>query len=163
MMNWHHELSSILSETDGSVAKMRERLSAHARSPRATEDVYPVREVPADRDLKVSSSVSPAVHWSDLKEVQNHLHQQSQAIDTLTQSVRLLERERNAQQTLIQTLQDELRRLQVRLEERERGGAYRSRQMSGAVEERRGSRVEQFERSHQQSQHYRNPGGKFQL
>ncbi|KAA0708163.1 hypothetical protein E1301_Tti022302 [Triplophysa tibetana] len=115
MMNWHHELSSILSDTDGSVAKMRERLS-----PRGTEDVYPVRDVPADRDLKVSSSVSPAVHWSDLKAVQDHLHQQSQAIETLTQSVRLLERERSAQQTLIQTLQDELRRLQVRLEERER-------------------------------------------
>ncbi|KAI7799849.1 putative bicaudal D-related protein 2-like [Triplophysa rosa] len=116
MMNWHHELSSILSDTDGSVAKMRERLSARARSPRATE----AREGPADRDLKVSSSVSPAVHWSDLTAVQNQLHQQSQAIETLTQSVRSLEREGNAQQTLIQTLQDELRRLQVRLEERER-------------------------------------------
>ncbi|XP_065112495.1 uncharacterized protein [Paramisgurnus dabryanus] len=114
-MNWDHQLSSILSEADGSVAKMRERLTTHARSPRGTNDLYPVRE----SDLKRSSSLSPHVHWSDLTAIQTQLQQQNQAIETLTHSVRLLERERNAQQRLIQTLQEEKRKLQIRLEERE--------------------------------------------
>nr|XP_055042330.1 uncharacterized protein LOC129429565 isoform X3 [Misgurnus anguillicaudatus] len=118
-MNWDHQLSSILSEADGSVAKMRvrenDRLTTRARTPRGTDDVYPVR----DSDLKRSSSLSPCVHWSDLTAIQTQLQQQNQAIETLTQNVRLLERERNAQQRLIQTLQEEQRKLQIRLEERE--------------------------------------------
>ncbi|KAK7151217.1 hypothetical protein R3I93_012225 [Phoxinus phoxinus] len=125
-MNWDHQLSSIISEADGSVAKMRERLTTYGRSPRRTEDVFPVREVTAGVDLKPSSSLSPAVQWSDLTAIQTQLQQQSQAIETLTQSLRLLERERNAQHRQIQTLQEEQKRLQDKLEERERDVERRS-------------------------------------
>ncbi|XP_016344943.1 cytospin-A isoform X2 [Sinocyclocheilus anshuiensis] len=120
-MNWDQQLSSIISEADGSVAKMRERLTAHGRSPRVTEDVFPVREVTAGVDLKLST-----VQWSDLTTIQTQLQQQSQAIETLTQSLRLLERERNAQQRQMQTLQEEQKRLQDKLEERERDAGRRS-------------------------------------
>ncbi|KAG1926819.1 BICD family-like cargo adapter [Pimephales promelas] len=84
------------------------------------EDVFPVREVTAGVDLKPSSSLSPAVQWSDLTAIQTQLQQQTQAIETLTQSLRLLERERNAQHRQIQTLQEEQKRLLDKLEERER-------------------------------------------
>uniref|UniRef100_A0A672TAX8 ERC protein 2-like n=1 Tax=Sinocyclocheilus grahami TaxID=75366 RepID=A0A672TAX8_SINGR len=120
-MNWDQQLSSIISEADGSVAKMRERLTAHGRSPRVTEDVFPVREVTAGVDLKLST-----VQWSDLTTIQTQLQQQSQAIETLTQSLRLLERERNTQQRQMQTLQEEQKRLQDKLEERERDAGRRS-------------------------------------
>ncbi|XP_058612390.1 coiled-coil domain-containing protein 157 isoform X2 [Onychostoma macrolepis] len=120
-MNWDQQLSSIISEADGSVAKIRERLTAHGRSPRGTEDVFPVREVTAGADLKPS-----AVQWSDLTAIQTQFQQQSQAIETLTQSLRLLERERNTQQRQIQTLQEEQKRLQIKLEERERDAERRS-------------------------------------
>lgn len=121
-------MSSIISEADGSVAKMRERLTTgtYGRSPKGTEDVFPVREVTAGVDLKPSSSLSPAVQWSDLTAIQTQLQQQSQAIETLTQSLRLLERERNAQHRQIQTLQEEQKRLQDKLEERERDVERRS-------------------------------------
>ncbi|XDV41235.1 hypothetical protein PO909_010132 [Leuciscus waleckii] len=127
-MNWDHQLSSIISEADGSVAKMRERLTTYGRSPRprGTEDVFPVREVTAGVDMKPSSSLSPAVQWSDLTAIQTQLQQQSQAIETLTQSLRLLERERNAQHRQIHTLQEEQKRLQDKLEERERDVERRS-------------------------------------
>ncbi|XP_043075261.1 chromosome partition protein Smc isoform X2 [Puntigrus tetrazona] len=119
-MNWDQQLSSIISEADGSVAKMRERLT-HGRSPRGTEDVFPVREVAVGVDLKPS-----AVQWSDLTSIQTQLQQQSQAIETLTQSLRLVERERNTQQRQIQSLQEEQKRLQDKLEERERDVERRS-------------------------------------
>lgn len=125
-MNWDHQLSSIISEADGSVAKMRERLTTYGRSPRGTEDVFPVREVTAGVDLKPSSSLSPAVQWSDLTAIQTQLQQQSQAVETLTQSLRLLERERNVQHRQIQTLQEEQKRLQDKLEERERDAERRA-------------------------------------
>ncbi|XP_026051002.1 coiled-coil domain-containing protein 157-like [Carassius auratus] len=76
-MNWDQQLSSIISEADGSVAKMRERLTSHRRSYRGTEDVFPVREVTAGVDLKPS-----AVQWSDLTAIQTQLQQQSQVIFT---------------------------------------------------------------------------------
>ncbi|XP_042602471.1 uncharacterized protein LOC109068235 [Cyprinus carpio] len=72
-MSWDQQLSSIISEADGSVAKMRERLTARGRSHRGTEDVFPVREVTAGVDLKPS-----AVQWSDLTAIQTQLQQQSQ-------------------------------------------------------------------------------------
>ncbi|XP_048063970.1 BICD family-like cargo adapter 2 [Megalobrama amblycephala] len=125
-MNWDHQLSSIISEADGSVAKMRERLTTYGRSPRGAEDVFPVRDVTAGVDLKPTSSLSPAVQWSDLTAIQTQLQQQSQAIESLTQNLRLLEKERNAQHRQIQTLQEEQKRLQDKLEERERDAERRS-------------------------------------
>ncbi|KTF81393.1 hypothetical protein cypCar_00020236 [Cyprinus carpio] len=93
-------------------------LYAHGYS---SGNVFPVREVTAGVDLKPS-----AVQWSDLTAIQTQLQQQSQAIEALTQSLRLLERERNAQQRQIQTLQEEQKRLQDKLEERERDAGRRS-------------------------------------
>ncbi|XP_073712581.1 uncharacterized protein [Misgurnus anguillicaudatus] len=136
-MNWDHQLSSILSEADGSVAKMRDRLTTRARTPRGTDDVYPVR----DGDLKRSSSVSPCVHWSDLTAIQTQLQQQNQAIETLTQSVQLLEGERNAQQRLIQTLQvrqeEDVYQIQTEARETRRQNEHNSKTLERLTESQR--------------------------
>ncbi|ROL52427.1 hypothetical protein DPX16_6111 [Anabarilius grahami] len=103
-MNWDHQLSSIISEADGSVAKMRERLTTYGRSPRGAEDVFPVRDVTAGVDLKPTSSLSPAVQWSDLTAIQTQLQQQSQS----------------------RSLPEEQKRLQDKLEERAQDAERRS-------------------------------------
>ncbi|XP_017543967.1 RNA-binding protein 25 [Pygocentrus nattereri] len=128
-MNWDNQLSSIISAADGSVAKMRERLTTHGRLSRGREDVYPVREKSHAVGLdplvppplpQTSSTLSGAVQWADLAGLQAQLSSHSQTIEFLTQSLLTVERERNAQQRQIQALQEELRRLKEKLEDRER-------------------------------------------
>ncbi|TRY99132.1 hypothetical protein DNTS_030406 [Danionella cerebrum] len=86
--------------------------------------LFPVRDDSADLDFKASSSLDPAVHRTD-QNIQTQLHQQSQAIEGLIENVRSLERERNAQQRQIQTLQEEQRRLHEKLQEKERDADQR--------------------------------------
>lgn len=128
-MNWDNQLSSIISAADGSVAKMRERLTTHGRLSREREDVLPVRErshavglEPSVPPLlpQASPALSGAVQWADLAGLQAQLHSHSQTIDFLSKSLMSVERERNAQQRQIQTLQEEMRRLEEKLDDRER-------------------------------------------
>ncbi|XP_014072278.2 RNA-binding protein 25 isoform X1 [Salmo salar] len=146
-MNWDNQLSSILSAADGSVAKMRERLTTPGNYPKGREvDLYPVREVASVSNLELprlpplpESSISllpppsSAVQWADLAAVQSQLQIQSQAIESLTQSLHDMDREKHSQQRHIQALQDEVRRLREHVTERER---ERERERDG---ERRGS------------------------
>ncbi|XP_076873305.1 uncharacterized protein LOC143523056 isoform X2 [Brachyhypopomus gauderio] len=127
-MNWDNELSSIMSATDGSVAKIRERLIRHGRVSKSNEGVHPPSERSHAGGLDLAtpptlSLVPPAlgaVQWADLAVIQAQLHSQRQAIDWLTQTLRSVERERCAQQRQIQTLQEEVRMLWERLEVQER-------------------------------------------
>ncbi|XP_026201268.1 RILP-like protein homolog isoform X2 [Anabas testudineus] len=132
-MNWDNQLSSILSAADGSVAKMRERLTPTGKFSKAGEDLFPVRERIHDSDLdppalpprapllrQPSPSLTPGVQWADLAAIQSQLQIQSQAIDSLTQKFHDVERERQSQQCHIQMLQDEVHRLREELRERER-------------------------------------------
>uniref|UniRef100_A0A3B1JAH2 Uncharacterized protein n=1 Tax=Astyanax mexicanus TaxID=7994 RepID=A0A3B1JAH2_ASTMX len=126
-MNWDNQLSSIISAADGSVAKMRERLTTHGRLSRERE-VFPMRERSHAVGLEpgvppllpqASPALSGAVQWADLAGLQAQLHSHSQTIEFLSKSLMSVERERNAQQRQIQTLQ-EMRRLEEKLDDRER-------------------------------------------
>ncbi|XP_029988185.1 uncharacterized protein LOC115418031 [Sphaeramia orbicularis] len=132
-MNWDSQLSSILSVADGSVAKMRERLTPMGKFSKEGEDLFPVRERIHESDLdppalppratlprQPSSSVSPNVQWTDLASIQSQLQIQSQAIESLTQKLHDMEKEKQSQQCRIQTLQEEVQRLREELRERER-------------------------------------------
>ncbi|XP_066533213.1 tropomyosin-2 [Hoplias malabaricus] len=151
-MNWDNQLSSILSAADGSVAKIRERLTTYGRLSRGREDMYPVRErshsvgldcLPAPSLPQPSSPLSGAVQWADLAGLQAQLHSHSQTIEFLTKSLLTAERERNAQQRQIQTLQDEVRRLEEKLEDKER---QREREKEGEKDPGAERRLEQWKR-----------------
>uniref|UniRef100_A0A3Q3W1Z6 Uncharacterized protein n=1 Tax=Mola mola TaxID=94237 RepID=A0A3Q3W1Z6_MOLML len=85
-MNWDNELSSILSVAEGSVAKMRERLTSPGKFARGTEP---------------SSSLSPGVQWADLASIQSQLQLQSQEVHMLRERER--ERERRHESSWGQT------------------------------------------------------------
>ncbi|KAM8745708.1 dynactin subunit 1 [Acanthopagrus latus] len=150
-MNWDNQLSSILSVADGSVAKMRERLTSPGKFAKGGDDLFPVRERIHESDQEPpalpprapllrqpSPSLSPGVQWADLASVQSQLQIQSQAIESLTQKLHDIERERQSQQLHIQTLQDEVHMLRER--ERERDESRRG-QSPGAER-----RMEQWKR-----------------
>ncbi|GAA6222360.1 early endosome antigen 1-like [Lates japonicus] len=154
-MNWDNQLSSILSVADGSVAKMRERLTSPGKFSKGGEDLFPVRERIHDSDLdppalpprapllrQPSPSPSAGVQWADLAAIQSQLQIQSQAIESLTQKLHDMERERQSQQCHIQTLEEEVHRLHeaLRESERERGESRRG-QSPGAER-----RMEQWRR-----------------
>ncbi|XP_035032101.1 nuclear matrix constituent protein 1 isoform X1 [Hippoglossus stenolepis] len=131
-MNWDTQLSSILSVADGSVAKMRERLTSPGKFSKA-ENLFPVREWIRDSDLdppapppraplprQPSPSLSSGVQWADVAALQSQLQMQSQAIDSLTKKLHDMEKERQSQQRHIQTLQEEVHSLREDLRESER-------------------------------------------
>ncbi|XP_038572286.1 dynactin subunit 1 isoform X1 [Micropterus salmoides] len=131
-MNWDNQLSSILSVADGSVAKMRERLTSPGKFTKVEEDLFPVKDRVHDSDVdrpalplrvpplrQPSPSLSPGVQWADLAALQSQLQIQSQAIESLTQKLHDMERERRSQQCHIDTLQEEVHRLRERERERD--------------------------------------------
>ncbi|XP_041647691.1 uncharacterized protein LOC121512474 [Cheilinus undulatus] len=115
-MSWDRQVSSLLSVADGSVAKMRERLSAGG------EDLFPSTQRVKDSDLDASAPLprhrerplSVTVQWSDLAALQSQLQIQRQEIQSLTQRVLTMETERDSQHCHIQKLQEEVQRLKVR-------------------------------------------------
>ncbi|KAK2835787.1 hypothetical protein Q5P01_016271 [Channa striata] len=126
-MNWDNQLSSILSAADGSVAKMRERLTPTGKFSKAgdgREHIHnsdpPALPPRASLLRKPSFSLTPGVQWADLGAIQSQLQIQSQAIDSLNQKLHDMERERQSQQCHIQMLQDEVHKLRMELRERER-------------------------------------------
>ncbi|XP_029906092.1 general vesicular transport factor p115 [Myripristis murdjan] len=144
-MNWDNQLSSNLSAADGSVAKMRERLTSVGKFSSGREDLFPWKEMIHESDLdpptlpvplaraalplQPSSSLSPAVQWADLAAIQSQLQMQSQAIESLTQKLQDVEKERRSQQCHIHSLQEEIRRLREESKERDEA---RRRQCPGA-------------------------------
>ncbi|CAN9500614.1 unnamed protein product [Ophioblennius macclurei] len=132
-MNWDNQLSSILSVADGSVAQMRKRLTSPGKYPKGGEDLFPAREKLCNADLdppalpprapllrQPSPSLSPGVQWADLSSLQSQLHLQNQAIESLTQRLHDLERDKQSHQCHIQMLQEEVHRLREELRDQER-------------------------------------------
>ncbi|XP_048833585.1 uncharacterized protein LOC125709316 [Brienomyrus brachyistius] len=113
-MNWDTHFSSILSAADGSVAKMRERLTASAK---AAEVVFPPSDASRGVNLgapclsRAPLAPGPAVQWSDIAALHAQFQSQSQAIESLTQALHSMERERDSQQRQLQALQEELQKL----------------------------------------------------
>ncbi|XP_053177626.1 cingulin-like protein 1 [Scomber japonicus] len=148
-MNWDNQLSSILSVADGSVAKMRERLTSPGKFSKGGEDLFAIRERVHDSDLdppalppraplhrQLSPSLSPGVQWTDLATIQSQLQIQSQAIESLTRKLHDTEREKQSQQCHIQTLQEEVHRLREEMRERERERDESTRGQSPGAERR---------------------------
>ncbi|MEQ2264501.1 hypothetical protein XENORESO_010572, partial [Xenotaenia resolanae] len=85
-MNWDSQLNSILSVADGSVSKMRERLTAGKFSKGAEvkdrgikSDLDPVAPSHVSHpDRKPPSSLGSCVQWADLAAIQSQLQIQSQ-------------------------------------------------------------------------------------
>lgn len=127
-MNWDSQLSSILSLTDSSVVKIRERLTSANRYPNR-EDMFPVNDKLDKSDFsppvrvalhrQLSSPVSQNVQWTDLAAIQSQLQIQGKAIESLTKKLYDMEREKQSQQCVIQTLQEEVQRLREDQRERE--------------------------------------------
>ncbi|CAL8254635.1 unnamed protein product [Merluccius merluccius] len=109
-MNWDNQLSSILSAADGSVAKMRERLTSPGKAPTLQQP---------------SSTLPPGLQWADLAAIQTQLQMQSQAIESLTKKVQSVERERESQQHRIRLLEEEIHSLREESKGRERDDTRR--------------------------------------
>ncbi|XP_041863277.1 uncharacterized protein LOC121653696 isoform X2 [Melanotaenia boesemani] len=136
-MNWDNQLSSVLLVADGSVAKMRERLTPRGKFPKEGVDLNP--PAPPHWDLhhhQPSPSLSTGVQWADLAAIQSQLQIQKQAIESLTQKLHDMEKEKESQHCHIRNLQDEVHRLREELIERERGQEDLIRRQSPGVEQR---------------------------
>nr|XP_046247425.1 uncharacterized protein LOC124060460 isoform X2 [Scatophagus argus] len=127
-MSWDNQLSSILAVADGSVAKMRERLSSPGKFTKGVEakdrfhesNLEPPALPPrAPLQRHPSPSFSSGVQWADLAAIQSQLQIQSQEIESLTQKLHDMERDRQSQQCHIQTLQEEVHKLRERERERD--------------------------------------------
>ncbi|XP_028300143.1 uncharacterized protein LOC114461870 isoform X2 [Gouania willdenowi] len=132
-MNWDHQLSSVLSLADGSVAKMRERLTPSVNLPKGGgPDLFSDKDRFHDYDLKPPAlpprsplfrqptpSLSEFVQWADLASIQSQLRLQNQMIESLTQRVHDLEKGKQTQHSHIQTLQEEVLRLREELRDKE--------------------------------------------
>uniref|UniRef100_A0A3P9MPG6 Epidermal growth factor receptor pathway substrate 15 n=1 Tax=Oryzias latipes TaxID=8090 RepID=A0A3P9MPG6_ORYLA len=125
-MNWDHQLSAILSAADGSVAKMRERLTSPGKFSKAAEDLFPVKDcapnIPAIAAVpqhQPSPALSLGVEWADLTFIKSQFQMQSQEIESLTQKLHRLEMEKQCQQHHIQALQEEVCSLREKLKNRD--------------------------------------------
>ncbi|KAM6921148.1 uncharacterized protein FYW49_006930 [Xenentodon cancila] len=149
-MNWDSQLTSILSAADGDVAKMRARLTSAGNFSKAIRDpdLFPVRKSGLRSDLdslailpgapphQPSPSLRVGVQWADLAAIQSQLQIQNQTIESLTQTLRYLEREKQRQQSHIQNLQEDIRSLQEELKSRERESEDLRRGQSPGLERR---------------------------
>ncbi|KAI1892047.1 hypothetical protein AGOR_G00149960 [Albula goreensis] len=147
-MNWDSDLNSALSAAEGSVAKIRRHLASKGKYskdiiPESVSHVADFEPPPPSRQFP-SLSLSPAPQWEDLARFQGQLQSQNQAIESLTQALRTMESERRSQQLHLKALQEEVRRLREREEDREReraGESGRARESPGLEH-----RMEQWKR-----------------
>ncbi|KAJ8279022.1 hypothetical protein COCON_G00060880 [Conger conger] len=140
-MNWDSELNSVLSAADSSVAKIRRQLATPGKYPK---DIIPERDVSRMTDFQPpppswplpSPALHPAPQWGDLAPIQAQLHSQNQAIESLAKALRSMESERHTMQLHLQAVQEELRRLRDRGEDREQERAGGRADVSPGVERR---------------------------
>lgn len=121
-MSWCNQLSTILSGTEGSLAKIKERLKLPEKSAEG-DDLFAVGERINESQLnhptfptarQSSTSLSPGVQWAHLAAIQSQLQIQSQTVESLTQRLHDVEKERRSQKCQIQILQEEVNRLRER-------------------------------------------------
>ncbi|XP_008405531.1 golgin subfamily A member 8M [Poecilia reticulata] len=143
-MNWDSQLNSILSVADGSVAKMRERLTSAGKFPKGAEVKGsglsshwdpPPSFCAARPNNRPPSSLRSGVQWADLAAIQSQLQIQSQLIESFSVKLNDLEREKQSQQYHIQTLQEEVRSLRGELRKKDRERADLSSEVERRMEQ----------------------------
>ncbi|KAM8931176.1 uncharacterized protein RCH25_007107 isoform 2-T2 [Pelodytes ibericus] len=120
-MNWDAQLDSILTATDGNMAKIKERLYSRGELTRG-DGLFDLPQIktPGFED-KPAKPLSPYVSYSngwnppssseDMVTLSDQLLSQAKMISSLHQAITRLERDRDQQQHRIQSLEDEVRRL----------------------------------------------------
>uniref|UniRef100_A0A096LS72 Uncharacterized protein n=1 Tax=Poecilia formosa TaxID=48698 RepID=A0A096LS72_POEFO len=149
-MNWDSQLNSILSVADGSVAKMRERLTSAGKFPKGAEGrlIYSSLKSQTVALLRICSESRPnyrppsslrlGVQWADLAAIQSQLQIQSQLIESFSVKLNDLEREKQSQQYHIHTLQgisQEVRSLRGELRKKDRERADLSSEVERRMEQ----------------------------
>ncbi|XP_007550604.1 golgin subfamily A member 6A [Poecilia formosa] len=143
-MNWDSQLNSILSVADGSVAKMRERLTSAGKFPKGAEVNGsglsshwdpPASFCAARPNYRPPSSLRLGVQWADLAAIQSQLQIQSQLIESFSVKLNDLEREKQSQQYHIHTLQEEVRSLRGELRKKDRERADLSSEVERRMEQ----------------------------
>ncbi|TNM87455.1 hypothetical protein fugu_005676 [Takifugu bimaculatus] len=127
-------MNSILSRVDERITVMKEKISSPGKFSKRGEvrermhesvldpPTLPLQTTHLQQPSPPSSSV---VHWTDLAALQTQLKIQNQAIESLSQKLREMEREKESQKCHIQTLQEEVYRLREKEEMRQSPGVDR--------------------------------------
>ncbi|XP_059583740.1 protein Spindly isoform X2 [Alligator mississippiensis] len=121
-MNWDARLSSILTETDASVARIKQRLNTTSISSKVDLLLDRINTEDAAFDESLARSVQPCptcislphcrMATEELAAIRRQLHSQAKIIESLTQSINRLKQERELQQQRINKLEGEVHRLQ---------------------------------------------------
>ncbi|XP_056895099.1 uncharacterized protein LOC130529153 isoform X1 [Takifugu flavidus] len=132
--DWYDQMNSILSRVDERITVMKEKISSPGKFSKRGEvrermhesvldpPTLPLQTTHLQQPSPPSSSV---VHWTDLAALQTQLKIQNQAIESLSQKLREMEREKESQKCHIQTLQEEVYRLREKEEMRQSPGVDR--------------------------------------
>nr|XP_060629379.1 uncharacterized protein LOC132773850 isoform X1 [Anolis sagrei ordinatus] len=120
-MDWNTQLSSILTEADSNIAKIKQRLNATSITSKA--DLLVGRINTESAGLTEPQTGAPPLHFTcgahpccrmateELSAISKQLHSQSQVIESLTQAVQRLKQEKDLQQQSISHLEGEVDRL----------------------------------------------------
>ncbi|XP_062995784.1 uncharacterized protein LOC134407772 [Elgaria multicarinata webbii] len=121
-MDWNTQLSSILTETDSNMAKIKQRLNPASSSSKAdlfldrinTETALPSEPQSGPSPLHFTCEAHPCCRMAtdELSAISKQLHSQAQVIESLTQAVHRLKQEKELQQRSISHLEEEVDRLQ---------------------------------------------------
>ncbi|KAJ7332806.1 hypothetical protein JRQ81_014986 [Phrynocephalus forsythii] len=154
-MDWDTQLSSILTEADSNMAKIKEHLNATGVSSKTellldrihTKSAVLAEPQTGPGPLNFPCGAHPCCRMAteELSAISKQLHSQAQVIESLTQSVQRLKQEKEVQKQSITFLEEEVNRLQNgshgALE------AVLGRRMEGLKSELRSLRQHVFQRS----------------
>nr|XP_020638964.1 uncharacterized protein LOC110073757 isoform X1 [Pogona vitticeps] len=154
-MDWDSQLSSILTEADSNMAKIKERLNTVSIASKAdllldrihTEGAVLAEQQTGPAPLNIPCGAHPCCRMAteELSAISKQLHSQAQVIESLTQSVQRLKQEKEVQQQSINLLEEEVNRLQ----QSSQGAleAVLGRRMEGLKSELRSLRQHVFQQS----------------
>lgn len=121
-MDWGTQLSSILTEADSNMAKIKENLSAASISSKADflldrihseGAILPELQTgPTPQKFPCGAHPCCRMATEELSAISKQLHSQAQVIESLTRSVQRLKQEKEVQQQSINLLEEEVNRLQ---------------------------------------------------
>ncbi|XP_042191279.1 centrosomal protein of 112 kDa isoform X2 [Callorhinchus milii] len=126
-MNWDMKLNSILNDTDSNVAKIKQRLNTAGYCTKDDmlakidtrnihfSDAIPVFVEPLN---SYSDTLNPTITREELTDIYRKLQSQGRAIQSLHQNLMRVEAEKEYQQQKIRSLEEEIRRIHSRPDDR---------------------------------------------